>query len=337
MSEATAVAEKTSTEAGTAGAELGDTAADLTQEAGTGDQGASDSSAQQTENDSTESTTTETPATPAAAQDPEAQYQAWAQRWSRDQQALKDAASKTEEAVKTRAELATERGKILTDVPDLFEKILTERGGEPLTRAEAQLIVDRLQAHNLKALDAAKVELEEDITQRATEAGKREYTELATEVTEALFALVPAAQHGKYADAVRGKPASEWAAIAHEMAGPSSTHLAALTDALAKDLATELQDATDGPAFRTDFLAEAAKAKTPAALMKVFAAKAKEYGSTLPIPPPRGGNGTTTAAGPQNMRDVRAMHIGQHPSGKRLTTAEMRSYEAKNQAGQFPD
>lgn len=56
------------------------------------------------------------------------------------------------------------------------------------------------------------------------------------------------------------------------------------------------------------------------------------------VPPTKGSrSGAGTAVTPTNMRDVRLMHIGQHPSGARLTTQEMRDYESRNYRGEFPD
>ncbi len=56
------------------------------------------------------------------------------------------------------------------------------------------------------------------------------------------------------------------------------------------------------------------------------------------VPPSKGSRpGAGTAVTPTNMRDVRLMHIGQHPSGARLTTQEMRDYESRNYRGEFPD
>ncbi|MGD9827129.1 MAG: hypothetical protein AB7E70_20175 [Hyphomicrobiaceae bacterium] len=77
------------------------------------------------------------------------------------------------------------------------------------------------------------------------------------------------------------------------------------------------------------------EARAALAVRRAFEADPERFLSRKSTAESRTSTGASTR--PTTMSEVRLMHIGQHPSGRRLSTAEMRDYEARNMAGKFPD
>lgn len=172
---------------------------------------------------------------------------------------------------------------------------------------------------NLKALEAARLEI--------GDSGSKELQEEQAAFKRSCYANVDPANYDAFTKEVNGKDHAVWVKATQKYA-PRDANLieassfATEAPALAADPDIDLNDSE-----KTALEAALKGVKTPAAITKALIKIGRTRGQRDPGGAPVGAERRSSGS-PSSKEEAQLMHSGMHPSGQRITNAQMRTFNA---------